>query len=112
MGKLKVKFTVIDQYVNEDKRAVVTKLEDPVGDTYIGKAVCSPTDTFDILTGKKISFYRAKRALLLDWKNAIKGKISTLEDTIEHLQKQAVACSEVAEECSSKIKDLIDTEIL
>lgn len=66
-------------FVNEEKKVVVCKLENCAGslvcdmceqgyphhpdlviaDTFIGKAVCAPEDTFDVEIGKKIAYKRA-----------------------------------------------------
>lgn len=66
-------------FINEEKKIVVCKLEGCAGnlicdmceqgypqhpgmliaDTFVGKAKCSPEDTFDVELGKKIAYKRA-----------------------------------------------------
>ena len=51
-------------FVNEDKKAVVclitiTRHKGLPNQTFIGKAKCSPSDTFDVEKGKDIAYVRA-----------------------------------------------------
>lgn len=81
----------VDYYVNEEKQVVVAKMTGcfnglacdmcrkgypavpsfEIADAFVGKAKCSPDDTFDVETGKKIAFKRAYKKYVAAKKKAI-----------------------------------------
>ncbi len=102
----------VDYYVNEEKKVVVAKMTGcfnglacdmcrkgypavpsfEIADAFIGKAKCSPDDTFDVETGKKIAFKRAYKKYVVAKKKAITAfleennkLVNELNDTVQKL---------------------------
>lgn len=75
----------MDFYVNEEKRTVVAKINiiekvgpfKIIGESYLGKAKCSPEDIFDAEKGKSIA---ELRALLKYYKNLFKEGKGFIEE--------------------------------
>ena len=81
----------VDYYVNKEKKVVVAKMTGcsnglacdmcrkgyppipafEIANAFIGKAKCSPDDTFDEETGKKIAFKRAYKKYVMAKKKAV-----------------------------------------
>ena len=102
----------VDYYVNKEKKVVVAKMTGcfnglvcdmcrkgylpipsfEIADAFIGKAKCSPDDTFDEEIGKKIAFKRAYKKYVMAKKKAITAflvennkLVNELNDTIQNL---------------------------
>lgn len=63
--------------IDEDRRTVTTILSgvDNKKIKFVGVAKCSPLDTFNADIGAKISYKRAKRALLVAIRNEVRAEI-------------------------------------
>ena len=102
----------VDYYVNKEKKVVVAKMtgcdnglaydmcrkgyppipDFKIANTFIGKAKCSPDDTFDEETGKKIAFKRAYKKYVMAKKKAVAAflaennkLVDELNDTVKNL---------------------------
>lgn len=94
-------------FINEEKKVVVCKLEDCcdallydmyhkgwpghegliIDDVFIGKAWCSPDDTFDAEIGKKIAYKRAVVKLFKAKKRTLAAFIDDNKKSVEDLIK-------------------------
>ena len=61
-----------------------------IADTYVGVAKCSPDDTFDLETGRKIALTKAKRARGKAVNNAIKKFISDMTADLKRLEEYGI----------------------
>ena len=102
----------VDYYVNKEKKVVVAKMTGcsnglacdmcrkgypqipafEIANAFIGKAKCSPDDTFDEETGKKIAFKRAYKKYVMAKKKAVAAflaennkLVDELNDTVKNL---------------------------
>ena len=102
----------VDYYVNKEKKVVVAKMTGcaselaydmcrkgyqpvssfEIADAFIGKAKCSPDDTFDEEIGKKIAFKRAYKKYVMAKKKAVAAflaennkLVDELNDTVKNL---------------------------
>ena len=102
----------VDYYVNKEKKVVVAKMTGcsnglacdmcrkgypsipafEIANAFIGKAKCSPDDTFDEETGKKIAFKRAYKKYVMAKKKAVAAflaennkLVDEFNDTVKNL---------------------------
>ena len=102
----------VDYYVNKEKKVVVAKMtgcgnglacdmcrkgyppipDFEIANAFIGKAKCSPDDTFDEETGKKIAFKRAYKKYVMAKKKAVAAflaennkLVDEFNDTVKNL---------------------------
>ena len=102
----------VQYFVNEEKKVVVAKIVGcsdglacdmcrkgfppipnfEINDTFIGKAKCSPDDTFDEETGKKIAFKRAYKKYVMAKKKTVAAflaennkLVDEFNDTVKNL---------------------------
>ena len=102
----------VDYYVNKEKKVVVAKMTGcfnelacdmcrkgyppipafEIANAFIGKAKCSPDDTFDEEIGKKIAFKRAYKKYVMAKKKAVAAfladtnkLVDELNDTVKNL---------------------------
>lgn len=102
----------VDYYVNKEKKVVVAKMTGcsnglacdmlrkgyspipsfEITDAFIGKAKCSPDDTFNEEIGKKIAFKRAYKKYVMAKKKAVAAfladtnkLVDELNDTVKNL---------------------------
>lgn len=97
----------VQYFVNEEKKVVVAKMVGcsgglacdmcrkgfppipnfEINDTFIGKAKCSPDDTFDVETGKKIAFKRAYKKYVAAKKKALVAFVEENKKVTEEFLK-------------------------
>ena len=102
----------VDYSINQEKKVVVAKMTGcfnglacdmcrkgylpipsfEIADAFIGKAKCSPDDTFDEETGKKIAFKRAYKKYVMAKKKAVAAflaennkLVDEFNDTVKNL---------------------------
>lgn len=96
-------------FINEEKKTVVCKLENcfnglvcdmcrkgypghpymEIDDTFVGKAQCSPEDTFDVEVGKQIAYKRAIAKMTKAKKRALIDFVEGNKKFVENLCKDA-----------------------
>lgn len=76
--------------VNEDKQTVTTILynaDDTNKFKFVGVAKCSPDDNFDVDVGAKISYRRAKIAMLRQGRDSVRLERDRVSKYVENYQK-------------------------
>ena len=97
--------------VDEKRRTVTTLLlgtnENP-SLKFVGVAKCSPEDTFDIEIGAKISYRRARRAMLVAIRNEIRAEVKKGQKYAEIHQELVDDLSKAIEELKQSIYDIVE----
>ena len=96
--------------VDEKRRTVTTLLlgtnENPAL-KFVGVAKCSPEDTFDVEIGAKISYRRARRAMLVAIRNEVRVEIKRGEKYTKTHQDIYNDLTKLIEELKQSIYDII-----
>ena len=97
--------------VDEKRRTVTTLLlgtnENPAL-KFVGVAKCSPEDTFDIEIGAKISYRRARRAMLVAIRNGVRAEIKKGEEYAKIHQDIYNDLTKSIEELKQSIYDIVE----
>ena len=97
--------------VDEKRRTVTTLLlgtnENPAL-KFVGVAKCSPEDTFDVEIGAKISYRRARRAMLVAIRNEVRAEIKKGEEYAKIHQDIYNNLTKSIEELKQSIYDIIE----
>ena len=96
--------------VDEKRRTVTTLLlganENP-SLKFVGVAKCSPEDTFDVEIGAKISYKRARRAMLVEIRNEIRAEVKKGQKYAEIHQELVDDLTKSIEELKQSIYDIV-----
>ena len=96
--------------IDEKRRTVTTLLigVDNPSLKFVGVAKCSPLDTFDAEIGAKISYKRARRAMLVEIRNEIRAEVKKGQKyaEIRNIIKEYIRKS--IEELKQSIYDIVE----
>ncbi len=76
----------IQYFVDEANKVVICRLEDWYENSYIGKALCSNEDEFNVNRGKKIAYNRAMRSLNCQIRSRLKGELAKVSAALETVE--------------------------
>lgn len=94
----------------DEKRGTVTTLllgVDNPSLKFVGVAKCSPLDTFDAEIGAKISYKRARRAMLVEIRNEIRAEVKKGQKYAEIHQELVDDLTKAIEELKQSIYDIV-----
>lgn len=96
--------------IDEKRRTVTTLLigVDNPSLKFVGVAKCSPLDTFDAEIGAKISYKRARRAMLVEIRNEIRAEIKKGEEYAKIHQDIYNDLTKSIEELKQSIYDIVE----
>ena len=106
-----VKIKKTEEFINENKRIVVTVIYDEMNNRFVGKAYCSIDDGFDKDFGSKLSYLRAKRLMLRAYdkenKNYYNQQKKNWEDFCKRAEKEFAKYKNALEKTEAAIDDLL-----
>ena len=106
-----VKVVNSKEYINEEKRTVVTILFDEMNNRFEGKAVCSVDDDFDIEFGKRLSYLRAKRIMLRAYNKEniryYEGQKESWKQFCERAEKEISKYENALDKINNTIDDML-----
>ena len=109
---MKIRFPKTDKKViiDEKRRTVTTLLigVDNPSLKFVGVAKCSPEDTFDVEIGAKISYRRARRAMLVAIRNEVRAEIKKGEEYAKIHQDIYNDLTKSIEELKQSIYDIVE----
>ena len=109
---MKIRFPKTDKKViiDEKRRTVTTLLigVDNPSLKFVGVAKCSPLDTFDVEIGAKISYRRARRAMLVAIRNEVRAEIKKGEEYAKIHQDIYNDLTKSIEELKQSIYDIVE----
>ena len=96
--------------IDEKRRTVTTLLigVDNPALKFVGVAKCSPEDTFDVEIGAKISYRRARRAMLVAIRNGVRAEIKKGKEYAKIYQDIYNDLTKSIEELKQSIYDITD----
>lgn len=96
--------------IDEKRRTVTTLLigVDNPSLKFVGVAKCSPEDTFDVEIGAKISYRRARRAMLVAIRNEVRAEIKKGEEYAKIHQDIYNDLTKSIEELKQSIYDIVE----
>lgn len=96
--------------IDEKRRTVTTLLlgVDNPSLKFVGVAKCSPLDTFDAEIGAKISYKRARRAMLVEIRNEIRAEIKKGEEYAKIHRDLCEDITKAIEELKQSIYDVVE----
>ena len=97
--------------VDEKRRTVTTLLLGTDENSllkFVGVAKCSPEDTFDAKIGAKISYKRARRAMLVTIRNEVRAEIKKGKEYAKIYQDIYNDLTKSIEELKQSIYDIIE----
>lgn len=96
--------------IDEKRRTVTTLLigVDNPALKFVGVAKCSPEDTFDVEIGAKISYRRARRAMLVAIRNEVRAEIKKGEEYAKIHQDIYNDLTKSIEELKQSIYDIVE----
>lgn len=96
--------------IDEKRRTVTTLLigVDNPSLKFVGVAKCSPEDTFDVEIGAKISYRRARRAMLVAIRNEVRAEIKKGEEYTKIHQDIYNDLTKSIEELKQSIYDIVE----
>ena len=95
--------------IDEKRRTVTTLLlgTENTAIKFVGVAKCSPLDTFDAEIGTKISYKRARRAMLVEIRNEIRAEVKKGQKYAEIHQELVDDLTKAIEELKQSIYDIV-----
>ena len=108
MNYSKIQFGTGKTYVSDDKRTTVVEVTMYVDGkefkTIKGKAVLNTTDTYDERVGKSLAESRAKRKLMIAYRNKFRGFKKQVEQQLHELQNNEAKIDKILTAVTSDIK--------
>ena len=96
--------------VDEKRKTVTTLLlgTENKAIKFVGVAKCSPEDTFDVEIGAKISYRRARRAMLVAIRNEVRAEIKKGEEYAKAHQDIYDDLTKSIEELRQSVYDIVE----